>query len=92
MKTIHDPRYDAFIDALIRVRLNREITQMQLAAVLGKPQSYVAKVENLDRRLDVVETRDWLMALNIAPPEFMSLISWWSLTSSGNPPSKQADL
>lgn len=82
MKTIHDPRYDAFIDALIQVRLHREITQMQLAVVLGKPQSYVAKVENLDRRLDVVETRDWLMALNIAPTEFMSRISWWSLTSS----------
>ncbi|WP_377806742.1 helix-turn-helix transcriptional regulator (plasmid) [Azospirillum sp. A29] len=31
------------------------LTQHGLATRLGKPQSYVAKVENRERRLDVIE-------------------------------------
>lgn len=80
MKSIHDPRYLEFIEHLILERWALDITQEQLSLVLGRPQSYVAKVENLDRRIDVVELRDWLMALNIEPMEFMSRISWWGST------------
>jgi len=81
MKSIHDPRYNEFIEQLILERWSRKITQEQLSSFLGRPQSYVAKVENLDRRVDVVETRDWLMALGISPAEFMARISWWSATA-----------
>ncbi|MGE0055696.1 MAG: helix-turn-helix domain-containing protein [Hyphomicrobium sp.] len=31
------------------------LTQQAVADLLGKPQSYVAKVEGLERRLDVIE-------------------------------------
>lgn len=31
------------------------MTQQQLADELGRPQSFVSKVENGDRRLDVIE-------------------------------------
>ncbi|ATQ74212.1 transcriptional regulator [Massilia violaceinigra] len=82
MKSIHDPRYLAFIEQLILERWSLKITQEQLSMVLGRPQSYVAKVENLDRRIDVVELRDWLMALNIEPTEFMCRIPWWSSNSA----------
>ena len=40
------------------------MTQVELAQRLGKPQSYVSKVEILERRLDVIELMDWLNALN----------------------------
>lgn len=39
------------------------MTQVQLAAILGVPQSFVAKVEGMERRLDVVEFARWLSAL-----------------------------
>jgi transcriptional regulator with XRE-family HTH domain len=77
MKTIHDPRYCEFIDLLTAARLGRQITQQELAASLGRQQSYVAKVENLDRRIDVVETRDWLVALGLEPSDFMTRVLWW---------------
>ena len=77
MKSIHDPRYIKFVEHLVLERWSLGVTQEQLASTLGRPQSYVAKVENLDRRIDVVETRDWLMSLNIDPTEFMARISWW---------------
>ena len=41
-----------------RLRAAREaarLTQTQVAAKLGKPQSYVSKVENGERRIDPVE-------------------------------------
>ncbi|NHZ81961.1 XRE family transcriptional regulator [Massilia sp. CCM 8695] len=82
MKSIHDPRYCEFIAYLIAARLSQKITQMQLADLLGRPQSYVAKVENLDRRIDVVETRDWLVAMNLAPSDFMAQVPWWNPTHS----------
>jgi transcriptional regulator with XRE-family HTH domain len=81
MKSIHDPRYCDFIEHLISARLERKITQIQLAELLGKPQSYVAKVENLDRRIDIVETRDWLAAMRLDPSDFMAKVSWWNFIS-----------
>lgn len=81
MKSIHDPRYHEFILRLVGVRLARGFTQEQLAVVLRRPQSYVAKIESCDRRLDIVELRDWLIALEIAPVDFMNGMKWWEWTA-----------
>ena len=43
------------IDHLVAARNAAGLTQQAVAERLGKPQSYVAKVEGLERRLDVVE-------------------------------------
>ncbi|MDM1492663.1 helix-turn-helix domain-containing protein [Acinetobacter indicus] len=66
MSSIHDPRYKRLIQELINIRELKKITQVELAASLKKPQSYVAKVENLDRRLDILELSDWLSVLDIS--------------------------
>ena len=36
-------------------RIKLKITQAQLAQVLGKPQSFVSKIESGERRLDIIE-------------------------------------
>lgn len=77
MKTIHDDRYQALIRRLVAEREQRSITQAVLASALVRPQSYVAKVENLERRLDIVELADWLDALEVERQEFMSHFLWW---------------
>ncbi|MDH2046551.1 XRE family transcriptional regulator, partial [Acinetobacter johnsonii] len=41
---------------------------------LNKPQSYIAKVENFDRRLDVLELYDWLKCLNVPIISFLENI------------------
>lgn len=64
MSSIHDPRYRKAIQKLISLRESKNITQVELAASLHKPQSYIAKVENFERRLDFIELCDWLNALN----------------------------
>ena len=54
-KTIRSPRHHALLDLLVAVRKEAKLTQVALAERLGRPQSFVAKVETGERRLDVVE-------------------------------------
>lgn len=71
MSSIHDPRYRAIINELTKLRESKDITQVQLATSLKKHQSYIAKVENLERRLDLIELHDWLIALNDNITDFL---------------------
>ena len=71
MSSIHDPRYKKLIQELITIRELKKITQVELATSLKKPQSYVAKVENLDRRIDVLELQDWLSVLDMSIIRFL---------------------
>ena len=74
MSSIHDPRYRKLIQKLIAIRELRKITQVELATSLGKNQSYIAKVENYDRRIDILELYDWLKALDEPIENFLKEI------------------
>ena len=76
MKTVFDPRYDLIINKLIEFRENGQATQTSLSSKLGKPQSYIAKIEGRDRRLDIIELFDILKALNVSPKQFFRAIGW----------------
>lgn len=52
---VHEPDYQQFLQRLRQARLEAELTQVQVAERLQKPQSFVAKCESGDRRVDVVE-------------------------------------
>ena len=65
MPSIHEPAYLEFITRLRHERKAKKLTQAQLAKKLGELQSYVAKVETCERRLDVIEAAEWCIALNI---------------------------
>ena len=71
MSSIHDPRYRKLIQELIAIRELKKITQVELATSLKKPQSYVAKVENFDRRVDIIELYDWLNDLDVSLENFL---------------------
>lgn len=47
--------YEAIVEYLVSERKRRGLTQTQLADVLERPQSFVSKYENLERRLDIAE-------------------------------------
>jgi transcriptional regulator with XRE-family HTH domain len=78
-KAIHDPRYLELVARLRSAREQSGISQTQLAARLGKPQSYISKVENGEKRLDIIETMTLCIALNIGleqllPNDFKRLL------------------
>jgi transcriptional regulator with XRE-family HTH domain len=52
------------ISALRQIRLDAQLTQADLALRLKKPQSFVSKYENGERRLDIVELYEICLALN----------------------------
>lgn len=54
-KSLHTPEYAGLIRILVDTRKQAGMTQQDVADRLGKPQSYVAKVEGGERRLDIVE-------------------------------------
>ena len=57
----------ALIELLISERARLGFLQKDVAAALGKPQSFVAKVEGGERRLDVAEFFDYAAALGVDP-------------------------
>jgi len=56
---------------MVKLRKDKKVTQTQLAQQLGKPQSYVAKIETLERKLDIVEFVDWCNAIGQSPSEVL---------------------
>jgi len=59
--------YDRCLAGLVEARKKAGITQTQLAANLGRPQSFVAKYEGRERRLDVAEYVGIARALGVDP-------------------------
>jgi transcriptional regulator with XRE-family HTH domain len=51
---------------LISLRSEARLRQIDLAERLGKPQSFVSKYENGERRLDLAEVYSICKALNIS--------------------------
>ncbi len=66
-KSIHSKRQAALIECLVKARNKAGLTQQQLADRLGKHQSFIAKYENDERRLDVIELIEILEQLGCDP-------------------------
>lgn len=55
MKSTNTPEYKAIIEKLISARKAKKLSQATLADLLGKHQSYIAKIEIGERRIDIIE-------------------------------------
>lgn len=66
-KSLHTRQYRQFIDLLRQTRKAAGLTQADAAKSLGEYQSFVAKYENGERRLDVIEFLAIAAALKADP-------------------------
>lgn len=66
MKSIYTDDYINIISVLRATRINKNITQAEMAKLLNTTQSFVSKVENRERRLDVIELLSWIDALGMS--------------------------
>lgn len=66
-KSLHTPEYEHFRAILVAAREKAELTQTEVSAKLDRPQSFVAKYEGGERRLDVVEFVQVCDAIGIDP-------------------------
>ena len=70
-KSVFSDRYALFLAIIVQARKEAGLTQSELAARLGKPQSYISKAERGERRVDVVEFVDIAEAIGIQPAELI---------------------
>ncbi len=70
--SLRDPRYRAVISRLIEIRDELDLSQRDLAELLGQSRSYVSKVEIFERRMDFVQLVEWLRALGVDERKFLS--------------------
>ncbi|KMW74319.1 DNA-binding protein [Photorhabdus luminescens subsp. luminescens] len=74
MSSIYSEEYQHVIRLLRETRLEKGITQEKLAQAFGRPQSFIAKVENGERRLDVVEFVRIARLLSLDPAQIVDKI------------------
>jgi len=63
-KSIFTKDYQNMLQELRKSQENEDITQVQLGKKLKQTQSWISKVERGERRLDVIELKHWLKAIN----------------------------
>ena len=71
-KSIYTRQYGVFLTLLREAREDAGLTQQDLAAKLDTTQSQVSKCERGERRLDVIELREWCAALGVKTPKFVA--------------------
>ena len=69
--SVFTQRHQEFIQFLVAARKAAGVTQVELAARLGRHQSFVSKVERGERRVDVVEFCQVAEALGRSPSELL---------------------
>jgi transcriptional regulator with XRE-family HTH domain len=68
------PHYRAAIDAIRAARNQQGLSQRELARRLGKPPSFVNKIEQLERRLDIVEFLAIAEAMELSPATLLEAV------------------
>lgn len=71
-KSLYRRHNQVFLELLRRYREQGKFRQRDLAQHLGSGQGTVSKAETGNRRLDVIELREWLMAMGADFLEFMT--------------------
>lgn len=74
MPSIFPNDYRAVIAALVRIRKEKRITQIQLAEAMRVNQSFISKVERGERRLDIAELLHICEALNVPISSLISIV------------------
>ena len=73
MSSLFPELYDRALEQLVRARRAARVTQVGLAEKLGRPQSFVAKYEGGERRLDVAEFIGIARAIGADPHKLLRM-------------------
>jgi len=73
-KSVHSTEQAVFCELMIKARKSANLTQHELAKRLRRPQSFVAKYEGGERRVDVVEFIEICKALEADPNRLLKVL------------------
>lgn len=74
-KSIHSPQHQKLRELLVAARKRAGLTQAEVAERLDRPQSFVAKYEGGERRLDVVELIEVARVLETEPAKLVRAVA-----------------
>ncbi len=74
-KSVFTDAYTSFREALVALRKDAGVSQVELARRLGKPQQFVSRYELGIRRIDVVEFYAIASALGREPEAAFKLVT-----------------
>ena len=69
--SLYTREYQLFVQMLVQARKAAALSQVELAQRLGKPQSFVSKCENCERRVDMAEFLAIAQALGLDAAVFV---------------------
>ncbi|MCE9499089.1 MAG: helix-turn-helix domain-containing protein [Leptospira sp.] len=69
-KTIYTKQYKFLQEYLKKARKKSKLTQVEVSKKIGKPQSFLSKIESGDRRIDLVEFSELAEIYKKIPVEF----------------------
>lgn len=58
-KTIYSEGHKALVKKLIKAREERKLKQEDVAKLLGRTQSYISKIEAGQRRIDIIQLKEF---------------------------------
>lgn len=75
LKSLRSPEHRRLCALLNEARRNADLAQVEVGRRLGRPQSYVAKYEGGERRLDVIEFLAVCKAIEIDPVRILRALA-----------------
>jgi len=91
-KAFHSAQYRQLCRLLVARRKAAEMTQIDVAQRLKRPQSFVAKYERGERRIDVIEFLEIADAIGFDPAKAVRQLAdaiWRSSTRTPGPRSRE---
>ena len=73
-KTLRSRGHRKLINLLVASREQIGLSQRDLAARLGRPRSFVGRIEAGERRVDVIEFIEIALALGVNPKELFASV------------------
>lgn len=68
--SIHSAEHRILVDLLRELRVVRKLSQLDLAARMDRPQSYISAVERGGRGLDLLQVLEFTKAMGVTFTEF----------------------